>query len=249
MRRRVVDSEDQLTVVPIGKRAHNFIDRTGHQYNDLKVISYAGKEGRNAYWNCICKCGKFTSVSASNLVTNALESCGCKAKKHGLSKHPLHKKWRNVMSVFYNPKYENYKHYGGKGLIVHQPWHDPETFVREVEAEIGQPYGDNNEISLIDKNKDFEPKNICWANRTANLLGRKGSHHHGSTIYRSPTYRSWRKMIDTKKSEVCSRWRVNKGGSFQNFLEDMGVKPEGTKFTRIDKTKPYSMDNCEWRLI
>ena len=253
MTRRVVDSEDQLTVVPLGKRAHNFIDRTGHQYNDLTVISYAGKQGHKNYWNCLCKCGKYTSVASGNLVSAAVKSCGCgeiaNRYRHGLSKHPLYQKWGTVMNVFYNPKSSNYKHYGGKGLVVHQPWHDPETFVREVEAEIGLSYGDNNELSLIDKNKNFEPKNIRWANRTTNLLGRKGSHHHGSTIYISKTYRSWSIMITNMRLHVCNRWRVDKGGSFENFLEDMGVKPEGTRFVRIDKTKPYSKDNCEWRKL
>ena len=194
----------------------------------------------------------YTSVSSGNLISSAVKTCGCgeiaNRYRHGLSKHPLYQSGELscMFSTIQNP---NYKYYGGKGLIVHESWHDHETFIREVEAEIGLSYGDNNELSLIDKNKNFEPKNIRWASRTTNLLGRKGSHHHGSIIYTSKTYKSWCVMISNMRLHVCNRWRVDKGGSFQNFLEDMGIKPEGTRFVRIDKTKPYSKDNCEWRKL
>lgn len=41
---------------------------------------------------------------------------------------------------------------------------------------------------------------------------------------------------------VCSRWN----GNPQNFIADMGERPEGTSLDRIDSTKNYSPDNCRW---
>ena len=41
---------------------------------------------------------------------------------------------------------------------------------------------------------------------------------------------------------VCNRW-VN---SFENFLEDMGVKPKGLTLERIDNECNYDPSNCVW---
>lgn len=77
---------------------------------------------------------------------------------------------------------------------------------------------------------------------------------HGKT--KTPTYRSWRKMLDRIRNEeyaewhgdviVDDRWDTWKGGSFENFLEDMGERPDGTTLNRINGAKIYSKDTCEW---
>jgi hypothetical protein len=40
---------------------------------------------------------------------------------------------------------------------------------------------------------------------------------------------------------VCKRWRV-----FKNFLDDMGVRPEGLTLDRKNNSKGYSPANCKW---
>jgi hypothetical protein len=76
---------------------------------------------------------------------------------------------------------------------------------------------------------------------------------HGFTD--SPTYRSWTSMYTRcnnskavqfkyyggKGIKICARWR-----RFENFLADMGIRPQGTSLDRIDNTKDYEPSNCRW---
>lgn len=80
---------------------------------------------------------------------------------------------------------------------------------------------------------------------------------HGHTVGRkySPTYSSWQSMLArcrydgrdnaeryrNKGIAVCERW-----SSFDNFLADMGERPEGTTLDRRDGSKGYEPGNCCW---
>ena len=46
---------------------------------------------------------------------------------------------------------------------------------------------------------------------------------------------------------ICDRWNSSKGGSFENFLEDMGYKPDPSySLDRIDVDGIYEPNNCRW---
>lgn len=88
---------------------------------------------------------------------------------------------------------------------------------------------------------------------------------HGHTRNRcpSPEYISWNAMLSrcynpknnryyrygARGISVCNRWNPAKGGSFENFLADMGEKPEPKRQFSLDRKKnsqPYSPRNCRW---
>jgi hypothetical protein len=105
---------------------------------------------------------------------------------------------------------------------------------------------------------------INGAIKSCGCLGRNNSLKHGHTRNKKqsrtyqifagilsrcyninePAYKNYGKRGIT----VCDRWNPKRGGSFENFLKDMGEIPKGLTIDRINNNKlkdGYSPDNCK----
>jgi hypothetical protein len=88
------------------------------------------------------------------------------------------------------------------------------------------------------------------------MQGHAGRRHGHTTHERgSRTYSSWIHMLSRCQNPncgayvdygargitVCDDWQV-----FDNFLKDMGVRPEGMSLDRVDVNGNYEPSNCRW---
>lgn len=74
---------------------------------------------------------------------------------------------------------------------------------------------------------------------------------HGKSRNGDSTYNVWiqmrrrcreRKGYVDRGITVCDRWEE----SFENFLADMGAKPDDHQIDRIDNDRGYEPSNCRW---
>jgi len=103
----------------------------------------------------------------------------------------------------------------------------------------------------------------CLARERAAESMRKTMTKHGHTRSArgdadSPTYQTWNAMRNRcynskwhafkdyggRGIAICDRWRGEHG--FENFLADMGERPQGKTLDRKDVNGNYEKDNCKW---
>lgn len=95
----------------------------------------------------------------------------------------------------------------------------------------------------------------CGCQRGKNISIAKVKHGCSRRKSKTAEYRIWGSMLNRCNNPknpaypryggrgitVCDRWHT-----FDNFLQDMGVRPQGTSLDRINNNKGYCAENCKW---
>ena len=143
------------------------------------------------------------------------------------------------------------------------------TFLREIEplkgssrrCEVQCDCGTTKTIQLAHLRRGTIKSCGCLRREVTSLRMRTAhhtKHGHARNGKKSPEYYSWRAMIgrcqNPKDVEffrygnrgitVCARWQGEHG--FENFLVDLGPRPEGTTLDRNESNGNYEPDNCRW---
>lgn len=150
---------------------------------------------------------------------------------------------------------------GWRGVSVKYP---------ELKEELGIKHSPTLTTVIHSATKELEQLGWERVRSNPNYLKRKGgkrpcgpvkhghTHQKNGKAFQTPTYNTWRAMrsrcLYSKHTyyddyggrgiTICDRWLGDDG--FQNFLEDMGERPEGTTIDRINNDLGYSLGNCRW---
>ena len=187
-----------LQALSLKELVMKFVDRTGQVFGKLTVLEQAGRNNlMKVLWRCRCECGQEIMAVSGSLVTGNTKSCGCIGTnfKHGGTGKGSYNTWRAMIRRCYNPLDKDYPRWGGRGIVVHAPWHDYTVFAKDV----GEPAGTET-FDRIKTDGNYEPGNVRWATPTVQArnirvpkkskTGVTGVLFHGGYYYAAITAKS-----------------------------------------------------------
>lgn len=92
--------------------------------------------------------------------------------RHGRSKNdPTYRSWAAMMKRCHNANYENYRHYGGRGIVVCERWRLFENFL----VDMGNRPSEKTLDRFPDNAGAYEPGNTRWATKKEQAANRRSS--------------------------------------------------------------------------
>lgn len=144
---------------------------TGRIFGRLLVLGIAGSGKRGStYWDCVCQCGRTTTVLGVSLANGKTKSCGCYGQEfpsrrvHGHATKRFttreYRAWCSMKARCSNPKNPGYARYGGRGIKVCDRWEN--SFERFFE-DLGPKPSIAHTLGRINNDKHYEPGNVKWS--------------------------------------------------------------------------------------
>lgn len=160
-------------------------NQIGEVYNWLTVIDDAGFRDigniRRRIVKCRCVCGVEKILDLRAIVSGNTKSCGCKwgrnkyaeIKKTGVDYSRIRATWQGIIRRCFNPKCNDYKYYGGRGIGVAAEWVD--GFINFYQWAVCNGYDNKLQIDRIDNNGDYSPDNCRWVTKKDNTRNKRDS--------------------------------------------------------------------------
>jgi hypothetical protein len=165
------------------------INLIGKRFGRLEVISrHPEKLNGLVSWVCRCDCGENCIVRGHHLRGALQISCGCfrneltreKGKASATHGHfrnrsvtPERVAYHGMMQRCYDPKYTNFKYWGGRGIKVCDRWRN--SFV-DFLADMGPRPSEAHSIDRYpDPDGNYEPGNCRWATRIQQRANRSAA--------------------------------------------------------------------------
>lgn len=206
------------------KAASNRVDIVGKRFDRLVVTGEPVSKNWVLFYPCRCDCGNDTLVRSQLLRERRTKSCGClgnerrgdHARRHGMSRTPIHNAWMSMINRCEDPKTRAYKDYGARGIAVCERWHTFENFL----ADMGIP---ENGMTLERRENDlgYSKENCVWATKTAQANNRRSSkiiEFGGESL----TQAEWERKQGLRTGQLYER--LKKGWSVERAI----MTPRGT---------------------
>lgn len=183
------------------------IDITGHRFGKLVALSVAGSNANHATkWLCRCDCGNESVVLSDNLRRGHTTSCGCGRIVHGRFGSSEYKAWCGIVARCTNPKYKEWRYYGGRGITVCPEWlASAKAFLEYMGPRPGPGYS----IDRIDTNGNYEPGNVRWADAKTQARNKRTSRYVEFDGVRL-TLAEWSEKLGVKFDVLEGRFKYQK---------------------------------------
>lgn len=202
--------------MPMGRK---FINRIGSTFGRLTVLNYAGMQGAQHRWMCVCECGSIKPIQGGALANGTTQSCGCmRAAKTGLvnSTHrmtgtSIYKTWSSMRERCLHPKHKSYMRYGGRGITICERWNDFSLFLEDMGPRPSKAHS-------IERNNNDGPyckENCRWATfveQSNNKSNNRLLTYNGETL----TLANWSKRRNLKQRTLFQR--LERGWSIEKSL-------------------------------
>lgn len=186
------------------------LDLSGKKFGEWTVTN---EKFGNTY-KCVCSCGTEKIIQSQTIKRGASKSCGCKGKdwcrRHGMEGTLTYNTWAAMKSRCLNPESNLYANYGGRGIKIHDSWHDFINFYKDMGD---KPKGMS--LDRIDPNGNYEPKNCRWASSKEQARNKRNTVYLEYNGERKPLA-EWAEIMGIKRKIV--EWRIKNGWSIDLAL-------------------------------